>query len=99
MNMILEKWLTTNKDLLNEYGVIIDNFKSGDIGFVDKATSFDLQFKNHIARITLSHSGKLYAHIIEINSNETIFLYDNEVKFNESELNGFLICFIQILIG
>lgn len=99
MDIMLEKWLMANKNVLNEYGVIIDNVKSGDIGFINKATSFDLQFKKYFARVTANHSGRLYAHIIETNSNETIFLYDNDVRFNESELNGFLICFIQILIG
>lgn len=97
--MLLEKWLMANKNMLNEYGIEVDNFKSGDIGFIDKAVGFDLKYKNYLARVSMSCSDRLYAHIIETNSNETIFLYDNEVKFNGSELNGFLICFIQILIG
>lgn len=96
METMLQKWLADNKCKLDKYEVTAD--KLSDTGYADKSFGFDLTYKDRMARVTLTHSGRLYAHIIETD-NATVFLYDDDVQFNASELNGFLICFLQILVG
>lgn len=93
---MLQKWLADNKSKLDRYEVTANKLR--DTGCSDKAFGFDLIYKTRMARVTLTHSGRLYAHIIKTD-NATVFLYDDYVQFNASELNGFLICFLQILVG
>ena len=99
MDIMLSNWITANKPKLESLGVCIDNITNENIGYDNNSVSFDLQYNSKLARITLNHRGRLYAHIISVESNETIFLFDDVITFNESELNGFLFCFIQILIS
>ncbi|MGN1303960.1 MAG: hypothetical protein ACI4YB_02885 [Oscillospiraceae bacterium] len=99
MSSMLNNWITLNKPKLENLGIIIDNIRNEDIGLNSNITSFDLQINTRLARISLNRQGRLYAHIISDISNETIFLFDDIISFNESELNGFLFCFIQILVG
>lgn len=99
MDIMLSNWITANKPKLESLGVCIDNITNKDIDSENNAVSFDLQYNSQLARVTLNRRGRLYAHIISVKSNETIFLFDDVITFNESEINGFLFCFIQILIG
>lgn len=99
MELYLEKWLATNKVGLEARGAVIENVRAGDIGYACKAVSLDIQYKGHFARVMLNCEGRLYAHILVADSYKTVFLFDETVAFNNSEFNGFMTCFIQLLIG
>ena len=76
-----------NRDRLLEQNIFIDEIKSSKLEFTEEAEQVDLINETALARITLFKSNRLYIQILDIESEKTIFFFDNvldkEVNINE----------------
>ena len=72
LNLIKE-----NKDLLSNNGIKIDEVKSENLNYLERAIRIDLISEDSFCRITAFHSGRLYIQILDISTEKTIFIYDD----------------------
>ena len=83
----LTDFIYANRDRLLEQNIFIDEIKSSELEFTEEAEQVDLINETAVARITLFKSNRLYIQILDIESEETIYSFDDvldkEVNINE----------------
>jgi len=83
----LTDFIYANRDRLLEQNIFIDEIKSSELEFTEEAEQVDLINETAFARITLFKSNRLYIQILDIESEETIYFFDDvldkEVNINE----------------
>lgn len=89
----LTNFIHINENKLQECEISIDEIKSSELGFQDEAEQVDLVGKAAIARITLFRSNRLYIQILNIESEETIYFFD-DVLGDDVNINEFIMAAI-----
>ena len=69
--------IQTNKDRLHELKISAEEVKSSELNFKDEAEQVDLFSETAMARITLFKSNRLYIQILNIESGESIYFFDD----------------------
>jgi hypothetical protein len=82
-------WLDENVDKLKSEGIVIDELVKNDGNYSDLCTRVDLLSKRKISRIVVFHSGRTYMEILDIETTNTEFIFDNFLKSN-NEIEKFL---------
>ncbi len=81
--------INENKSRLLELGISVDEIKSSELNFKEEAVQVDLFNETLFTRITLFKSNRLYIHILDITSEETIHFWDN-VLDNDADIRKFI---------
>lgn len=81
--------ITANRKKLHELKISIDEIKSSELDFKEEAEQIDLFSEKAFMRITWFKSNRLYMQILNIESEETIYFFD-EVLDNETNIGGFI---------
>ena len=68
--------ITKNKDNFGKDGIIIEEMKQGDWGHSESSCLIDLVNVRCICRIEAFNSQKLYMQILDINTQNTIYFFD-----------------------
>ena len=68
--------ITANREKLLELKLFIDEIKSSELDFTEEAEQVDLFNETAVTRITWFESNRLYIHILNIESEETIYFFD-----------------------
>ena len=87
MSNKLTDLISVNSNKLRELKISIDEIKISELEFKEEAEQVDLFSETAFARITLFESNRLYMQILDIESEETIYFFDDffddEVNINE----------------
>ena len=86
----LKSIIKNNRNILLELGITIDEIKNSDLGFVENAEQVDLFRSKTFARITLFQSYRLYIQILDIETEKTVFFWDDILEEKEN-LEDFII--------
>ena len=78
-----------NRKMLSKLKITIDEIKNSGLDFVENAEQVDLFSVIAFTRITLFESYRLYIQILNIETEETIYFFDDVLE-NEKELEGFI---------
>lgn len=79
-------WLDENVDKLKSEGIVIDELVKNDENYSDLCTRVDLLSKRKISRIVVFHSGRTYMEILDMETTNTEFIFDDFFKsFDEIE--------------
>ena len=80
----LKSIIENNRNILLELGITIDEIKNSDLGFVENAEQVDLFSSKTFARITLFESCRLYIQILDIETEKTVFFWDDILEEKEN---------------
>ena len=90
--------INENKSRLLELNISIDEMKSSELEFKERAEQVDLFNESSFARITLFESNRLYIHILNTENEETIYFYD-EVLDKDVNVDEFIMNSIYKMIS
>lgn len=90
--------INENKNRLLELNISIDEMKSSELEFKERAEQVDLFNESSFARITLFESNRLYIHILNIENEETIYFFD-EVLDKDVNVDEFIMKSIYKMIS
>ena len=76
--------------MLSELEIKIDEIKNSKLGFVEKAEQIDLFSDKAFTRITLFESYRLYIQTLNIETEETIYFFDDILE-NDENLEKYII--------
>ncbi len=82
-------WLDENVDKLKSEGIVIDELVKNDQNYSDLYTRVDLLSIRKISRIVIFHSGRTYMEILDIETTNTDFIFDDFLK-NNDDIEKFL---------
>ena len=71
--------ITKNKDKFDKDGIIIEEIKQGNLGHCEISCLIDLVNMKYICRIEAFNNQRLYMHIIDINTQSTIYFFDDYI--------------------
>lgn len=77
------------KEIL-EYEIMIEESDSSALDFVEKAEQVDLFNAKTFTRITLFESGRLYIQILDIETEKTLYFFD-DILTDDTDLEHFII--------
>lgn len=97
MNNKLRNFLERNNLFFKSNNITIDEFKNEELDFVDKAEQADLFSESEFARITIFESGRIYIQILNMQTEETVFFFDDLLDSKVS-LEEFLLQNIKKMI-
>ena len=83
------QWLDENVNKLKSQGIVIDELVKNDENYSDLCTRVDLLSKRKISRIVIFHSGRTYMEILDIETTNTEFIFDEFLNSN-AEIEKFL---------
>ena len=89
MSNKLTDLISVNSNKLRELKISIDEIKISELEFKEEAEQVDLFSETAFARITLFESNRLYIQIIDIESEETIYFFDDFLD-DEANINEFI---------
>lgn len=85
----LTNLIDTNRKRLLELNISVDNVKSSELKFKDEAEQVDLFNPKAFARITLFKTNRLYIQILNVETEETIYFFD-DVLDNSTNVEEFI---------
>lgn len=77
MDNKLEIIIKKNSKLLSEMNISVDEIKNTELNFKDSAEQVDLIGEKAFTRITLFENNRLYIQVLNINTEETIYIFDD----------------------
>ena len=89
MSNELTNLIDSNKDRLLEMKIVVDEIKSSELQFKEEAEQVDLFSETAFTRITLFKSNRLYIQILNIETEETIYFFD-DILDNGINLDEFI---------
>ena len=89
MSSKLMDFISVNSNKLHELNISIDEIKLSELGFKEEAEQVDLFNEMAFTRITLFDSNRVYIHILDIESEETIYFFDDFVD-DDVNINDFI---------
>ena len=92
----LKNIIKNNEKMLSELKITIDEIKSSELDFTEKAEQVDLFSNRAFTRITLFESYRLYIQILNIETEETIYFFDDVLK-NYKDLEKYIINAIKMM--
>jgi len=90
MNNKLHNIIENNRKEILAYEITIDEIDSSKLDYVEKAEQVDLFNANTFTRITLFESGRLYIQILNIETEKTLYFFD-DILTDETDLESFII--------
>ena len=90
MGVTLHNIIENNRKEILEYEIMIEESDSSVLDFVEKAEQVDLFNANAFTRITLFESGRLYIQILNIETEETLYFFDDTLT-DDTDLEKFII--------
>ncbi len=82
-------WIEENKGEMEKLGVEIDEVVSGEGEYSQSSTRVDFLSSNTMSRITVFRSGRVYVQILDIETAETNFIFDDYLE-SKDDLSLFL---------
>lgn len=82
MNKEITQFIEDNKVYLSRNGINVDKIKNTELDFIEDAEQVDLLNNKYLARITYFDSQRLYIQIIDIETEKTIYFFDDVYKDN-----------------
>lgn len=90
MGVTLHNIIENNRKEILEYEIMIEESDSSVLDFVEKAEQVDLFNANVFTRITLFESGRLYIQILNIETEKTLYFFDDTLT-DDTDLEKFII--------
>lgn len=90
MGVTLHNIIENNRKKILEYEIMIEESDSSALDFVEKAEQVDLFNANAFTRITLFESGRLYIQILNIETEKTLYFFD-DILTDDTDLEKFII--------
>ncbi len=90
MGVTLHNIIENNRKEILEYEIMIEESDSSVLDFVEKAEQVDLFNANTFTRITLFESGRLYIPILNIETEKTLYFFDDTLT-DDTDLEKFII--------
>lgn len=90
MGVTLHNIIENNRKEILEYEIMIEESDSSVLDFVEKAEQVDLFNANAFTRITLFESGRLYIQILNIETEKTLYFFDDTLT-DDTDLEKFII--------
>lgn len=90
MGVTLHNIIENNRKEILEYEIMIEESDSSVLDFVEKAEQVDLFNANAFTRIRLFESGRLYIQILNIETEETLYFFDDTLT-DDTDLEKFII--------
>lgn len=90
MGVTLHNIIENNRKEILEYEIMIEESDSSVLDFVEKAEQVDLFNANAFTRITLFESGRLYIQILSIETEKTLYFFDDTLT-DDTDLEKFII--------
>ena len=87
---MLTDFINENKDRLLELKVSVDEIKSSELSFKERAEQVDLFSETAFMRIRLFNSNRLYMQILNYESEKTIYFFD-DVLDDDVNLDEFIL--------
>lgn len=85
----LKDIMEDNGKMLSALKITIDEIKNSGLNFVENAEQVDLFSDRAFTRITLFESYRLYIQILNIETEETIYFFDDVLE-NDKDLETFI---------
>lgn len=82
MNKEITQFIEDNEVYLSRNGINVDKIKNTELDFIEDAEQVDLLNNKYLARITYFDSQRLYIQIIDIETEKTIYFFDDVYKDN-----------------
>lgn len=79
----LKNIIDNNRKIISELKIKIDEINSSELVFVENAEQVDLFSVSAFARISLFESHRLYIQILNMETEETIYFFDDYLENNE----------------
>lgn len=92
----LRNIIKDNEEMLSKLKITTDEIKNSGLDFVEYAEQVDLFKVNNILRITLFESNRLYLHILNIETEETIYFFDDYLG-SDINLNDYIMQVVKIM--
>ena len=90
MGVTVHNIIENNRKEILEYEIMIEESDSSVLDFVEKAEQVDLFNANAFTRITLFESGRLYIQILNIETEKTLYFFDDTLT-DDTDLEKFII--------
>lgn len=97
MSDSLENIIKNNKKEILDHKITIDKIGSSKLDFIERAEQVDLFNETAFARITLFESGRLYIQILNIETEETVYFFDDMLD-KDIDLEDFIIQAIKKML-
>lgn len=79
MEKILLNWINNNKKRIEGMGIKVDEIVNGKNEYAVPSTRIDFLSKNKISRITAFESRKIYIQVLDMETSDTDFIFDDYV--------------------
>lgn len=74
------KWIEKNSKKISDKGIKWDEIKTNEIEYSQPSTRVDLLSNNTITRIVAFDSGRVYIEVLNINTTETEYIFDDYIN-------------------
>lgn len=78
------KWIEFNKGEIEKLGIEIDEVVSGEGEYSQSSTRVDFISSSKMSRITVFRSGRVYVQILEIETAETHYIFDDYLESKDN---------------
>lgn len=92
----LKNFIDNNRKILSELKITIDEIKNSELDFVENAEQVDLFSVSAFTRITLFESHRLYIQILNLETEETIYFFDDYLEDDE-KMDDFIMQAIRMM--
>jgi len=83
MDKIFYEWITNNRINIEDKSIKIDEIVRGKEEYIEEATRVDFINDKKLSRVVVFKTGRIYIQILDINTEETDFFYDDYINENE----------------
>ncbi|MDO4477332.1 MAG: hypothetical protein Q4B93_05205 [Clostridia bacterium] len=85
--IFLSEIIENVKELVLKNDIKVESIKNKELNFKGKAEQVDLFSQKCIMRITIFENGRMYIHVINIHTEETLYFFDDYVNDEFSAKN------------
>ena len=98
MSNILNNFIEKYQSFFDSNNILVDEFKNEGLDFDEEAEQVDLISENELARIRVFELGRIYIQILNMETEETIVFFDDELDRKE-DFEEFLLQNIKKMIN